>query len=544
VNKEEFKEWVRNNLFTYNGRVNSVKSKTEYLRRFLPEILSLLLHYTSFLPEGVSNGERIVCLLNDFTERRKCKICGNYVRFRSPKSGYSTHCSSKCTNDDPDVKRKNLESVRETCQKKYGVNCVFQLPEVREKFEQTNLKNLGVKNPFQALMCKIKAAETCEEKYGESSYSKTKEFQERCREKSREIYGTDFPQQAQVVKDKIKKTCLALYGKTCFLYSDQHREMINQQFKVSIQEHVSDASMFILKDKEMLSKLYEYNTSTQMGQLLQVCQKTIMNYFKIHEIESKHSYDVSVAEKEVLEYVSSLGMTTESNTRKIISPLELDVYIPEFNFAIEYNGIFWHSSEDEADDIKCKYRHLMKTELCLEKGIQLFHIFENEWVNPEKQDTWKSLIAKKLGLIETVDSKDCELVSLPEEEAYHFFALNHLKGFKEAEEYLGLAYQGHIVAACSFLDKEITRYCSAKYMKVLGGLERLIEGRSELTIKLDRRYSLGTSLTAFKLQEILEPNYRWYKPSNTFELTREEGCSFEQGYRRLWDSGYLVYRQQ
>jgi hypothetical protein len=54
--------------------------------------------------------------------------------------------------------------------------------------------------------------------------------------------------------------------------------------------------------------------------------------------------------------------------------LELDIYLPEKNLAIEFDGLFWHNSNN-----KFKNYHLKKTLLCEKQGIQLIHIFEYEW---------------------------------------------------------------------------------------------------------------------------------------------------------------------
>ena len=51
----------------------------------------------------------------------------------------------------------------------------------------------------------------------------------------------------------------------------------------------------------------------------------------------------------------------------------------------------------------------MKTELCEEKNIHLFHIFSNEWINPKKRDIWKSKILIKLhsNKIKKLDARKC-----------------------------------------------------------------------------------------------------------------------------------------
>lgn len=66
-----------------------------------------------------------------------------------------------------------------------------------------------------------------------------------------------------------------------------------------------------------------------------------------------------------------LGIECDYNTKKIITPYELDIYFPEFKLAIEYNGKGWHNSEES---IK---RDNNKKILCTKKEITLIYIIEN-----------------------------------------------------------------------------------------------------------------------------------------------------------------------
>lgn len=58
------------------------------------------------------------------------------------------------------------------------------------------------------------------------------------------------------------------------------------------------------------------------------------------------------------------------NTRKIIYPLEIDVYVPDLKLGFEYDGMGWHQS-DEA-----KNRDTRKDEACIKNGIILLRIPE------------------------------------------------------------------------------------------------------------------------------------------------------------------------
>lgn len=80
-------------------------------------------------------------------------------------------------------------------------------------------------------------------------------------------------------------------------------------------------------------------------------------------------------EDEIAEYTSTFySGELIRNSRDIISPYELDLYYPEKKIAIEFNGDYWHSEE-----YKEKKYHYNKFNQCLEKGIVLVNIFENEW---------------------------------------------------------------------------------------------------------------------------------------------------------------------
>jgi ribosomal protein L33 len=92
----------------------------------------------------------------------------------------------------------------------------------------------------------------------------------------------------------------------------------------------------------------------------------------------------SVAEKEVLGFVESM-YTVESNSRKIIPPKEIDIYIPELKVGIEFNGDYWHLQHS------LEY-HLMKYNMAKEKGIELLFLWEHTY----NIEDWQELIKRAL----------------------------------------------------------------------------------------------------------------------------------------------------
>lgn len=59
--------------------------------------------------------------------------------------------------------------------------------------------------------------------------------------------------------------------------------------------------------------------------------------------------------------------------------LELDIFLPDINKAIEFNGVHWHR-----DDYS-KWKNEMKLKQCLNKGITLLNVPERDWLTNKEQ---------------------------------------------------------------------------------------------------------------------------------------------------------------
>jgi hypothetical protein len=94
----------------------------------------------------------------------------------------------------------------------------------------------------------------------------------------------------------------------------------------------------------------------------------------------------SKQEKELQDFIESLGYDIIRNDRtQILNPLtgknlELDVWIPDKNKAIEYNGIYWH---DRFDMVQ---KDRIKVDQCKQKGIDLLIINDNKWINNREME--------------------------------------------------------------------------------------------------------------------------------------------------------------
>lgn len=106
-------------------------------------------------------------------------------------------------------------------------------------------------------------------------------------------------------------------------------------------------------------------------------------------------YKKSKKEQQVLEYIKTFyKKEIINNSFDIIYPLELDIFLPEINVAIEFNGTYWHKLKEELHPGS----HKLKAKLCKEKNIKLINISEKSWTKEcdKAKAKIKGIIEKQL----------------------------------------------------------------------------------------------------------------------------------------------------
>ena len=140
-----------------------------------------------------------------------CKTCGKPTRFIKFSKGYKTHCSPKCAQNDPYVRK----AFSDHCEEKYGVGVSnpMKAKEVFEKFIDKNGKDFfkknsikgvekyidlhkseGFINPFQDPEVISKIQETNLKKYGVKYATVLKEFTDKAKRTNLRKYNTATPQ--------------------------------------------------------------------------------------------------------------------------------------------------------------------------------------------------------------------------------------------------------------------------------------------------------------------------------------------------------------
>jgi hypothetical protein len=186
-----------------------------------------------------------------------------------------------------------------------------------------------------------------------------------------------------------------------------------------------------------------------------------------------------IEEKEIVSFIKQYPQfDILENCKDIIHPKEIDIFIPQKNLAIEYNGLFWHK-EDKI--LNSKY-HYDKYNLCKEKGIKLIQFFSDEW--KQKNAICKSMIRYRLGLIkESIHARKCVIKKINNKIAYNFQQYNHISGGVYSKYNVGLFHNNELVSCLSFrkpfsIDKkdtlEISRFCNKINTVVNGAFSKLM----------------------------------------------------------------------
>jgi len=581
IEKDDLFEWIEQNIFV-NGRLNSGKLRLSFLKKSFPAKLEELMSRTAFLDESHSISERVYCVFNGIDRIPKCLTCDLDVNYQTFTIGYAKHCSRGCMLrsvpfkeeakkvclerygvENPMASSTILQKKNETCERRHGNKNVLLCDKIMNKVRATSMARYGVDHPLKRKDVREKSEivrkETCLKKYGFESSACHPDVIKKRNATLQLKYGDGITNafQAREVREKIVKTCLERYG-----------------VKYSSQKNIDSESERKVNNREWMIENYvnQRKNSRQIATELGISETMVYVCLRKHGIKTRRTDNVSSFEKEIVDHVKTLtDLDVVKNTRKIIGPKELDIFVPAINFAIEFDGIYWHSGESRSN------YHLMKTAMCRERSIDLFHVFQNEWVDPVKQGVWRSMIANKFGKNERVYARKCVVREVGSRVAHEFLLENHLQGFVSSFVKIGLFHENELVSLMTFgkarfnknYEWELTRFCSKKFVNVVGGVSKLFAhfvrncNPQSIISYADLRYSNGKMYEKIGMRHVgnSRPNYYYFelgkidlhnriefqkhKLSRILENFDESKSEHENmianGYRRIWDCGNMVF---
>jgi len=330
-----------------------------------------------------------------------------------------------------------------------------------------------------------------------------------------------------------------------------------------------------LVDYEWMNE--EYNIKkrslSEIADELGIYYSTVTEYCKKFGFIIRPTSLRSKEEVQICEYIRSLGFHVEESNRSIISPKELDIFIPEAKLAIEVNGLRWHSHNPSEGIVEDRNKHLYKTKQALAANITLLHFTDHEW--HEKTDIVKSIIKTRLGINNKIPARNCNILPIDNITEKDFLNKHHIQGYTASKFAYGLFYKSELVMLITMgksrfnknYDYEILRMCTKSDISVIGGVSKFVSYIKQIfpscTIVSYCDLSKGTGKgylnAGFIFKEDTKPGYFWtdgvnvisrYKcqKSNlkkwlkSYDSTLSESLNmFNAKYRRYWDCGNGIY---
>jgi very-short-patch-repair endonuclease len=515
-----------------------------------------------------------------------CDICNTekeipYNVYKKNINKYNLYaCSNKCAifkNKKTklelygDENYVNVEKIKKTNINKYGVENVFQNDVIKETIKKNNIIKYGVESANSDESVKNNKKISLLKKYGVECLLNTEEQKIKTKKIKIEKYGNLNNH------DKLVKTFLEKYEVS-------HPSMVSEFIQKRIQNY---------KKTMIKNKLLKYK---KLGIISVNIDLDILTF----ECEEKHIYEISnslilnrlkyntklctvcnpighhSSGQEILltEFIkNNYNKEVIINSKKIISPLELDIYLPDLKLAFEFNGLYYHDETSKASNY-----HYNKTQMCEAQGIQLIHIYEDDW--KFKQEIVKSRILNLLGKNDIkLYARKCIVKEISDnKEIKRFLENNHLQGFVGSQIKLGLYYNNELVSLMTFGKQrkamgiksednvyEMLRFCNKLNTTVIGSANKLFNyfiknyKPKEVISYADRSWSQGNlyKVLGFEYMGKTIPNYyyvvdgiREYRFNYRKDILVKQGFDknkseheimLERKIYRIYDSGSLKY---
>ena len=514
----------------------------------------------------------------------KCIICGKTISFHSYDVAHNHNlrkppikplltCSKECRYSDEMVKIWK-DKMAKTNLERYGVAETLSLKEMHDKAKETIREKYGVDNASKSDVIKKKKEDTFIKHYGVNNIFAAEEGKNKIKQTLMERYGVENVAHCAEVREKIRETCMKKYGGTSYLTGNEYlKEFWKNSFNEYKKELEDDWIECLFGEEDYKGVLTTENNRRvpikydfKCKECGEIFQGTFVGNLPRCPICNNIRSGRSSIEEEILNFVEKLPNTKiESNDRKLLGGLELDILDTNNKIAIEVNGLYWHTEEKGKD----KFYHLNKTKNCAKNNIQLIHIFEDEWKERKNTIKWK---LKDIFKVEKrkIYSDNCIIKEVDNNLAQRFLEKYHIKGKCVSSINLGLFYKNHLIAVACFCKSrfnkmynwELLRFASIFSFEIVDGFKCLLsffdkKYDGSIIAYRDRRWE---SLDYFndsgftKIKD-LPPVYYYTRGTKRYSRTNfqkhllinllpffDENLSEEEnmtinGYYKIWDCG-------
>lgn len=380
-------------------------------------------------------------------EAREIRICGvcksSFETYKKTKKLYCSDACRRVINALPETNAKRQHTIQSTNMQRYGVPYTSQTDTWKRNVSQKMIDRYADLDVKQTMVDKIK--DTKRRRYGNPNYNNLKKATQTLLDRYNVTNWNETTSFKRTFFDKAMKR-IAPFVRPMFSFEEYMGVDHQYTFQCVTCNHIF--------------------TDTANNARIPRCKQCFPNR------SGSSQYEDELCAFITTHYTDPI----ERNTRTIIAPKELDVYVPDRRLAIEFNGLYWHS---EIGGGKDKHYHMQKLQLCRAKGIQLLQIGELDWIY--KRPIVESVILYALGQSRNIYARACTIRPLSAKTCNQFLNENHLQGGDKSSIRYGLYHHETLVAVMTFgksrYDKlyeyELLRFCNIQGHRVVGGFSKL-----------------------------------------------------------------------
>lgn len=483
--------------------------------------------------------------------------------------------------------KEGNDAARAGYMAKHGVDHNMHDPEFLAKWKERQFAENGGKYYVQTDEFKQKSYETQLAEYG-TWYSASEEGKAKLKELMLAEHGVEHFFQSDTFKEANKATLKEKYGVENYSQTSMWKEQSratslakwNVEHYTQSQPYKADAihKYNVVLDKYgcQITKMY---TKNEIEFTCSKCGSMCIEQYQFILWRSSHGITpcthcmpknppVSVEEREVSDFIKSLGHEVTHYDRDFLDTYGADIVVEDSKVIVEYDGVYWHSELFHDNGY-----HLRKKLLAEEKGYRLIHIFSDEWVY--KKDIVKSRLKYLFGMasVNKVYARDCEVRLVDPETARTFLDRNHIQGAVNSPDRYGLYSGSRLVAIMTFGKSrfesnvvELLRFCPDRDVNVVGGAGKLFSAFRKdhpdvdhIVSYADARWSTGhafyeklgfdfTAMSApgyFIVEGDIRKNRMQYQKHKIAgpddEGKTEHEITLERGLFRIYDCGQYRY---
>lgn len=388
-------------------------------------------------------------------------------------------------------------------------------------------------------------------------------------------YGEEHHFKSEETKQKIKSTWKKKYGEEHFSHSKKYKNKVSDIVKkrkdTIYNQLIVDDGLISVNDETIVKYCEKHSGEYEIGKRLYHNRKR--NHINTCTICYPLNENNSIKELEVCDYIK-----TQTNLELIknhrISGKEMDIYIPELNLGFEFNGLHWHN-----ELFKDNSFHQRKTEFFNNMGIQLIHIWEDDWDN--KREIVKSRINNLLGVSNRIYARNCKIKEIEPSVYRNFLDKNHIQGKINSSIKIGLFHGNEMVSVMGFGSLrrslgykskqdsyELLRFCNKLNTSVVGGASKLFKyfineyKPNDIISYADRSWSNGGLYEKLEFDFVNKTKPNYYYIINKVRVNRynfrkdklikdgfdpnktERQIMIDRGIYRIYDSGSLLYKYE